>query len=78
MRPNCTAPLTKRLKMPAMPLRFALALIALSFAGCAAVSRPSQVERLLQHPEFSAAARAAPNFTSEVLHALADAEQRAK
>jgi hypothetical protein len=31
---------------------------------------------LLKHPEFKAAAQFAPNFTSEVLHALAEAEKK--
>lgn len=65
--------------MPARLLRSALAPIALSLlSACVGPKAPSQAERLLSHPEFPAAAQAAPNFTREVLHALVDAEARAK
>lgn len=54
-----------------------LALIATALlAGCATPA--PQAKRFLQHPEFPAAAQAAPNFTRQVLHALADAEARQK
>lgn len=56
-----------------------LVLTALSLTGCATMTRPpSQVDRLLKHPEFKYAAQAAPHFTTEALQALADAEARAK
>jgi hypothetical protein len=66
------------LRRPAGRLSCALTLIALC-AGCATTLPPrgqSQTERFLKHPEFRAAARHAPQFTADVLHALADLETR--
>ncbi|MBI5693652.1 MAG: hypothetical protein HZC55_26545 [Verrucomicrobia bacterium] len=51
-------------------------LVALT-AGCTSPLRsPSQVDRLLKHPEFRSAAQAAPHFTAEALKAVADLEAR--
>ena len=66
---------------PPSPLRAALRgsvlLLALTLLpGCATPS--PQAQRFLSHPEFKAAAQAAPHFTADVLHALAEAESRAR
>ena len=46
-------------------------------AGCTTLTRPpSQVDRLIAHPEFNYAAQAAPRFTSDALQAIADLEAR--
>lgn len=56
-----------------------LVLTVLWLAGCQSVTRPpSQVDRLIAHPEFRHAAAAAPHFTTDVLSTIADLEARAK
>lgn len=51
--------------------------LLLALTGCSTLSRgPSQVDRLLAHPEFPAAAQAAPDFTAAVLKTIADLEAR--
>lgn len=51
-------------------------LLALT-AGCTSPGRsPSQIDRLIGHPEFKAAAQAAPHFTSDALKTIADLEAR--
>ena len=63
------------------PLRSALlgSALLLALTGCSTLSRsPSQVDRLLKHPELRAAAQAAPHFTSEALKTIADLEARRK
>lgn len=55
-----------------------LAVLMLSLAQQACTSPAPQTQRFLQHPELPAAAQAAPNFTRQILHALADAEARAQ
>lgn len=64
-------PSIKPLQRPAKGLLYVLALLALS--GCYTTG---QVDRFLKHPEFKAAAQFAPNFTADVLHALAEAEKK--
>lgn len=66
------------LRPPALKPASALVLIALSFAAALVSCQhaPSPAARFLEHPEFLAAAQAAPHFTADVLHALADAEAR--
>ena len=53
-----------------MPL---MLLSALLTAGCQH-AEVNGVEKLLQHPQFPAAAKAAPSFTTEVLKKLAEYE----
>ena len=48
-------------------------LSALLTAGCQH-AKVNGVEKLLQHPQFPAAAKAAPSFTTEVLKKLAEYE----
>ena len=51
--------------------------LLVALTGCSTLSRPpSQVDRLLAHPEFRAAAQAAPAFTAEALKTVADLEAR--
>lgn len=67
--------------MQPSPLRRALlgSALLLALTGCSALSRPpSRVDSLLAHPEFRAAAQAAPHFTSEALKTIADLEARQK
>lgn len=66
-----TTPLRRR-----WPLLGCALLLALT-AGCTSPSRsPSQIDRLIAHPEFKAAAQAAPHFTSDALKTIADLEAR--
>lgn len=50
----------------------------LLLAGCAAPTQAilptGNVDRLIAHPEFKAAAKAAPGFTSDALNAVAKLE----
>ncbi|MES2697501.1 MAG: hypothetical protein V4773_28805 [Verrucomicrobiota bacterium] len=50
-------------------------MLVLIVSGCATRS-PSQIDRLLAHPEFRAAAQAAPLFTADALKTIADLEAR--
>jgi hypothetical protein len=51
--------------------------LLLALTGCSTISRPpSRIDSLLAHPEFRAAAQAAPNFTTEALNTIADLEAR--
>lgn len=50
-------------------------LLALIVSGCATRS-PSQIDRLIAHPEFQTAAQAAPDFTASALKTIADLEAR--
>ena len=52
----------------------ALLLVLCGLCGC--TTPAPQAQRFLKHPEFKAAAQAAPHFTRDILHALADAESR--
>lgn len=74
--PSFTSQSTKRLPARGTLPASALALIALCFAGCAGPGKQSAVDRMLQHPEFTAAAQAAPRFTGDALHAIADLEAK--
>ena len=61
--------------MPRKPLLGCALLVALCMhSGC--TTPAPQAQRFLKHPEFKAAAQAAPHFTRDILHALADAESR--
>jgi len=51
-----------------------LLLTLMVMCGCA--HRTDSIDRFLKHPEFNAAAKHAPHFTGDVLHALANAERR--
>jgi hypothetical protein len=55
-------------------LRSALLIVLCVHSGC--TTPAPQAQRFLKHPEFTAAAQAAPHFTRDILHALADAESR--
>lgn len=46
--------------------------------GCKTPITLTSYKELLQHPEFTAAAKAAPEFTRSTLKAVADWEYRAK
>ncbi len=51
--------------------------LLLVLTGCTAPGRsPSQIDRLLNHPEFRAAAQSAPAFTNDALKTIADLEAR--
>ncbi len=68
--PVSTPPLRKPGALPGIAL-----LLVLIVSGCATRS-PSQIDRLLAHPEFRAAAQAAPLFTADALKTIADLEAR--
>lgn len=40
--------------------------------ACQTLPQTNHVQRLLKHPEFNAAARAAPAFTKDALHTIND------
>jgi uncharacterized lipoprotein YmbA len=53
-------------------VKFVLILaLAVSLAGCATPPKRNDVDRLMAHPEFVKAAKAAPNFTTEALETVA-------
>lgn len=68
-KPQKLAPPNEDKKKTMMWIRLLLLLLALFLAGCL-VTRLENAARLMDHPEFPAAAKAAPRFTADALKTI--------
>jgi len=73
-KPQKLEPLNAEKKKTMPWIRLLLLLLTLLLAGCL-VKRLENAARLMEHPEFPAAATAAPNFTASALKTINSLEE---